>query len=60
METQTKLLDFKAIESEYGLAKSTTTKMLMRGQFITPVKIGRKNYFKRTELEEWIDKQQSA
>jgi predicted DNA-binding transcriptional regulator AlpA len=49
-----KLLTFRDIQNEYGLKKNTLTKMLMRNDFIQPVKIGNRNYFDRDDLEEWI------
>lgn len=51
----TKLLSYTEIEKIYGLRKNTTTKMLSRGEFINPVKIGNKNYFKTEDIEAWID-----
>lgn len=50
-----KLLTFRDIQNEYGLKRDTLAKMLMRGEFINPVKIGTRNYFDREELEKWIE-----
>ncbi len=52
-----KLITFRDIENEYNLKRNTLAKMLMRGEFITPIKIGNRNYFEREELESWIQDQ---
>ena len=50
-----KLLTFRDIQNEYGLKRNTLAKILMKDEFITPIKIGSRNYFDREELEKWID-----
>ena len=49
-----KLLTYTQIEKIYGLKKSTLTKMYMHGKFIPCIKIGNRNYFDATMLEQWI------
>lgn len=55
-----KLLTFRDIQNEYGLKRDTLAKMLMKGEFIIPVKIGNRNYFDREELEQWINDQRAS
>ena len=55
-----KLLTFRDIQNEYGLKRDTLAKMLMKGEFIVPVKIGNRNYFDREELEKWIEAQRAG
>ena len=50
-----KLLTFRDIQNEYGLKRNTLAKLLMKDEFITPIKIGNRNYFDREELEKWIE-----
>ncbi len=50
-----KLVTFRDIQNEYGLKRNTLSKLLMRNEFIVPIKIGNRNYFDREELEEWIN-----
>ena len=50
-----KLITFRDIQNEYGLKRNTLSKLLMKDEFIVPIKIGNRNYFDREELEEWID-----
>ena len=52
-----KLLDYKALTLYYGLYKSTISKLVMNGKFTNIVKVGRKNYFRREDIEAWIDAQ---
>ena len=51
------LLDYKGLETHYGLKKSTISKLVMVGKFTNIVKIGRKNFFRCTDVEAWIDAQ---
>lgn len=55
-----KLITFRDIQDEYGLKKNTLTKLLMKKEFITPIKIGNRNYFDREELEAWIESKKVA
>jgi predicted DNA-binding transcriptional regulator AlpA len=50
-----KLLNYKTLEYFYGLSKSTMSKKVMYGTFCNIVKVGSKNYFKRADVEKWID-----
>ena len=50
-----KLLTFRDIQNEYGLKRNTLAKLLMKDEFISPVKIGNRNYFNRDDLEKWIE-----
>lgn len=52
---QAKLLTYSQIQKIYGLRKSTLTKLFMKGKFIPCIKIGNRNYFEVTALEEWIN-----
>ena len=56
MENQIpELMDYTGLKKFYGLHKSTISKLVMDGKFTDIVKIGRKNYFKRVDVEAWID-----
>ncbi len=55
-----KLLTFRDIQNEYGLKRNTLAKLLMKNEFIQPVKIGNRNYFDRNDLEEWIESKKIA
>ncbi len=50
-----KLITFRDIQNEYGLKRNTLAKLLMKDEFISPIKIGNRNYFDREELEKWIE-----
>jgi len=49
-----KLLNYKTLELHYGLKQSTMSKMVMRGEFVKPRLIGKKNYFLREDVEAWV------
>lgn len=49
-----KLLTFRDIERVYGLKKNTMTKKYYAGEFIPSVKVGNRNYFEVSKIEEWI------
>lgn len=51
------LLDYRDLEHHYNLKKSTMTKLSMWGRFCNIVKIGTKNYFRKEDVEAWIDAQ---
>ena len=51
------LLNYATLHRYYGLNQSTISKLVMLGQFTNIVKIGRKNYFRKEDVEAWIDKQ---
>lgn len=51
------LLDYRTLEQFYGLKKSTISKLVMLGKFTNIVKIGTKNFFRREDVEAWLDKQ---
>ena len=55
-----KLITFRDIQNEYGLKRNTLSKLLMRNEFITPIKIGNRNYFNRDELEVWIESKKES
>ena len=55
MEKIPKLLNYATLYEHYGLYKSTITKLVMTGDFCNIVKLGRKNYFRREDVEAWID-----
>lgn len=48
------LLDYRDLESIYNLKKSTISKLVMIGDFTNIVKVGRKNYFRSSDVEDWI------
>lgn len=49
-----KLLTFRDIERVYGLKKNTMSKKFREGKFIASVKVGNRNYFEVSKIEEWI------
>ena len=49
------LLNYKTLTLHYGLFQSTISKLVMNGKFCNVVKVGNKNYFKRSDVEKWID-----
>lgn len=51
------LLNYKTLFEFYGLHQSTISKLVMTGDFTHIVKIGRKNYFRKADVETWIDAQ---
>ncbi len=51
------LLNYKTLDQYYGLKQSTLAKLVMVGKFVNIVKIGRKNYFRKAQVENWIDAQ---
>jgi predicted DNA-binding transcriptional regulator AlpA len=51
------LLNYKTLHKFYGLSQSTISKMVMWGKFTNIVKVGRKNYFRKEDVETWIDAQ---
>ncbi len=59
-DTQTpipQLLDYKALKLHYGLFKSTISKLVMNGNFTNIVKVGNRNYFRKSDVEAWINAQ---
>ncbi len=48
------LLDYKTLTQFYGLNKSTISKLVMNKKFVNVVKFGRKNYFRKEDIEAWI------
>ena len=50
-----KLLNYKTLTEHYGLSQSTISKLVMNAKFCNVVKIGRKNFFRREDIEAWID-----
>lgn len=49
-----KLLTFREIELVYGLKKNTMTKKFREGKFIPSVKVGNRNYFEVSKIEDWL------
>lgn len=49
-----KLLTYREIEQIYGLKKNTMNKKFREGKFIPSVKVGNRNYFEVSKIEEWI------
>ena len=56
-DTIPKLLNYKTLDQFYGLKQSTISKLVMLGKFTNIVKIGRKNMFRREDVEAWITAQ---
>ena len=61
METQPQthvpeLLDYKGLTKYYSLPKSTMSKKVMNNEFCDVIKIGMKNYFRKTDVDAWIEK----
>lgn len=52
-----KLVNYRDLEYHYGLNKSTISKLVMFGKFTNVVKVGRKNFFRKEDVESWIDAQ---
>ena len=48
------LRDYIGLKKHYSLHKSTISKLLMTGDFTNVVKVGNKNYFRKTDVEAWI------
>lgn len=40
-----------------GVSRSTLDRMIQRGQFPKPLKIGRLNVWKSTDIQAWLDSQ---
>jgi predicted DNA-binding transcriptional regulator AlpA len=55
METIPQLLNYKTLREFYGLCRPTIARLVMEKKFTDVVKIGRKNYFRREDVEAWID-----
>lgn len=53
-ENMPKLLTFREIELVYGLKKNTMTKKFREGKFIPSVKVGNRNYFEVSKIEDWL------
>lgn len=49
------LLDYVTLEKYYGLKQSTISKLVMKGEFTDVVKVGRKNFFRKEDVETWIN-----
>ena len=54
---QTKLIDQRGVENEYGVPVQTQNKLHDRGAFAARLRIGHKWYYRRSELESWLDAQ---
>jgi len=55
VKTTPKLLNYKTLKEHYDLSQSTISKLVMVGKFCNVVKIGRKNFFRREDVEAWLD-----
>jgi len=49
------LMSYTELAKYYSLKVGTITKLVMTGDFTNIVKIGRKNYFRKADVEAWID-----
>lgn len=52
--TEKRLLRPAEIACEYGIPKSTQTKLRMNGEFAPFIKRGRSVFVWRTDLDEWL------
>ena len=51
------LLNYQTLNKYYGLSQSTMSKLVMVGKFVNVVKVGARNYFRKADVESWIDAQ---
>lgn len=54
---QTKLIDQRGVANEYGVPVQTQNKLHDRGAFAERLRIGGKWYYRRSQLEAWLDAQ---
>lgn len=54
---QTKLIDQRGVAEEYGVPVQTQNKLHDRGAFAARLRIGGKWYYRRSQLEAWLDAQ---
>ncbi|OMC14937.1 AlpA family transcriptional regulator [Mycobacterium sp. SP-6446] len=54
---QTKLIDQRGVANEYGVPVQTQNKLHDRGAFAQRFRIGGKWYYRRSQLEAWLDAQ---
>ena len=54
---QTKLIDQRGVANEYGVPVQTQNKLHDRGAFAPRFRVGHKWYYRRFELEAWLDAQ---
>lgn len=54
---QAKLIDQRGVANEYGVPVQTQNKLHDRGAFAERLRIGGKWYYRRSELEAWLDAQ---
>lgn len=54
---QTKLINQRGVAEEYGVPVQTQNKLHDRGAFAERFRIGGKWYYRRSELEAWLDAQ---
>ena len=54
------LLNYVTLNKYYGLSRSTMSKLVMVNEFVAVVKVGNRNYFKKADVEAWIDAQTQA
>lgn len=57
---QTKLIDQRGVANEYGVPVQTQNKLHDRGAFAARLRIGHKWYYRRAELEAWLDSRRVA
>ncbi len=48
------LLNYVTLDQYYGLSQSSISKLVMDGKFCNVVKLGRKNMFRKQDVENWI------
>ena len=54
-EQKPELLNYVDLLNYYGLKKSTVNALIGRDEFVKRVKVGRKNFFRTSDIEKWID-----
>ncbi len=54
------LLNYRTLFERYGLHQSTISKLVMLGKFTNIVKVNSKNYFRKSDVEQWINNQTIA
>jgi len=57
VKMQTKLIDQRGVANEYGVPVQTQNKLHDRGAFAERLRIGGKWYYRRSQLEAWLDAQ---
>jgi hypothetical protein len=54
-DKQPKLIDRSGVRQEYGISIAAQTDLSARGEFCPCLRVGGKLYYRREELEHWLD-----